>query len=408
MKVLMTLLMAAVCSVTLAGCASSVAPQGGAAPAAATADAFAPAKVPAGFIKGADLSTLKEMEDVGYVYKDLNGNPGDCMQILKDQGFNYVRLRLWNDPYDANGNTYGGGTNDLPTDIALAKRAKALGLKFLLDFHYSDFWTDPGKQFKPKAWEKLSFEDLNKALYTYTKETIEAFAKEGVMPDMVQVGNELNSGMLWPDGKSWGQNGGEFDRLATLLKSAIQGVRDGGGTDCQIMLHLAEGPKKDTFKWWFDEITARDVPFDIIGMSMYTWWHGTIPQLKESMEFCAERYGKEINVVEAAYAYTLENLDGVENTFTANEEKVSGYPATPEGQAAFFRDLMEAVASVKGGNGIFYWEPAWKSAPGITWATQAGMDYTNDHWKEGNTRENQALFDNDGKLLPSVKVFNNL
>lgn len=141
---------------------------------------------------------------------------------------------------------------------------------------------------------------------------------------------------------------------------------------------------------------------------MYTWWHGTIPQLKESMEFCAERYGKEINVVEAAYAYTLENLDGVENTFTANEEKVSGYPATPEGQAAFFRDLMEAVASVKGGNGIFYWEPAWKSAPGITWATQAGMDYTNDHWKEGNTRENQALFDNDGKLLPSVKVFNNL
>ena len=155
-----------------------------------------------------------------------------------------------------------------------------------------------------------------------------------------------------------------------------------------------------------DEITKRDVPFDIIGMSMYTWWHGTIPQLKESMQFCADTYKKDIIVVETAYAYTLENLDGVENTFTANEEKVSGYPATPEGQAAYLRDTMEATSQVDRGIGAFYWEPAWKSAPGITWSTKAGMDYTDDHWKEGNSRENQALFDDNGQLLPSVKVFN--
>ncbi len=372
----------------------------------ATPDAFAKAQVKPGFIKGADVSTLKEMEDAGYVFKGLDGQPGDAMALLHEQGFNYIRLRIWVDPYDANGNTYGGGTNDLPTTLYLAQKAKDNGMKFLLDFHYSDFWTDPGKQFKPKAWADLSFEDLKKAVYEYSRDTIKAFGDKGLMPDMVQIGNELNGGMLWPDGKSWGQDGKEFDRLAELLKAGIQGVRDGGGTDCQIMLHLAEGPKKDTFKWWFDEITKRDVPFDIIGMSMYTWWHGTIPQLKESMQFCADTYNKDIIVVETAYAYTLENLDGVENTFTANEEKVSGYPATPEGQAAYLRDTMEATSQVDRGIGVFYWEPAWKSAPGITWSTKAGMDYTDDHWKEGNSRENQALFDDNGQLLPSVKVFN--
>lgn len=401
MRKLNALMLAAAAAFTIAGCASTESST-----AAAASDPFVKAQVKEGFIKGADLSTLKEMEAAGFKYYGFDGKEGDAMTLLQGEGFNYIRLRLWNDPYDAQGNTYGGGTNDLTTDLELAKRAKDQGLKFLLDFHYSDFWTDPGKQFKPKAWEKLSFEELNKALYSYTRETIEAFIAAGAKPDMVQVGNELNGGMLWPDGKSWGGDGHEFDRLAELLKSAVKGVKDGGGADIPIMLHLAEGPKIDTFKWWFDEITKREVPFDIIGMSMYTWWHGTIPELKKSMEFCAERYQKDIIVVEAAYAYTLENNDGVENTFTANEEKVSGYPATVEGQAAYLRDLMEAVSSVDRGIGVFYWEPAWKSAPGITWSTKAGMDYTNDHWKEGNSRENQALFDDNGKILESVKVFN--
>ena len=186
-------------------------------------DAFAKAQVKDGFIKGADVSTLKEMEDAGYVFKGFDGKPGDAMALLHEQGFNYIRLRIWVDPYDANGNTYGGGTNDLPTTLYLAQKAKDNGMKFLLDFHYSDFWTDPGKQFKPKAWADLSFEDLKKAVYEYSRDTIKAFGDKGLMPDMVQIGNELNGGMLWPDGKSWGQDGKEFDRLAELLKAGTPG-----------------------------------------------------------------------------------------------------------------------------------------------------------------------------------------
>lgn len=386
-------------AVLLAGCAAGRQP-------AADQAAFAKARVQEGFIKGADLSSLKEMLDSGFIYRGFDGKAANPMELLQAQGINYIRLRLWNDPYSVDGRPYGGGTNDLETDLYLAKMAKSFGLKVLLDFHYSDFWADPGKQFKPKAWQNLSFEELNQAVYDYTREVISRFISEGAAPDMVQVGNEINSGMLWPDGKSWGGDGHEFDRLAALLKSAISGVRDGGCADAPIMLHLAEATKKDTFQWWFDEITARGVPFDIIGMSMYPWFHGTIAQMEENLKFCAERYHKDLIIVETAYAYTLENYDAVDNVFTAKEEEQCGYPATPEGQAAYLRDLMETVSSTDGGRGVFYWEAAWKTGPGISWASQAGMDYIDDHWNEGNSYENQALFDADGRLLPSVQVFN--
>lgn len=368
---------------------------------------ISPAQVKHGFIKGADLSTLKEMEDVSFKYYGFDGQEKDAMTLLKEQGFNYVRLRLWNDPKDAQGNVYGGGSNDLATDIELAKRAQDLGMKFLLDFHYSDFWTDPGKQFKPKAWANLSFDELNEAIYAYTRDTIKAFKDAGVMPDMVQVGNEITSGMLWPDGKSWGGDGHEFDRLASLLKSAIKGLHEGAGdSDVQVMLHLDKGTKIEQYKWWFDEITKRNVEFDIIGMSMYTWWDGPISDLKANINFINDTYKKDVIVVETSYAYGLDNPDGIDNTFTEKEAETSGYPATVEGQAAYLTDLMEAISDTPNGIGIFYWEPAWKAHKNITWATEAGMTYTDDHWKEGNSRENQALFDDNGKLLESVKVFN--
>lgn len=227
------------------------------------------------------------------------------------------------------------------------------------------------------------------------------------MPDMVQVGNEITSGMLWPDGKSWGQGGGEFDRLSELLKSGIAGVKDAAGdAEVQIMLHLDKGTKQEQYKWWFDEITARNVPFDVIGMSMYTWWDGPISDLSNNIKFVNDTYHKDVYVVEAAYAYGLDNPDGIDNTFTQKEADTSGYPATVEGQAQYLKDLMEAISSNENGKGLFYWEPAWKAHENITWATKAGMDYTNDQWKEGNSRENQALFDDQGKILESVKVFN--
>lgn len=365
--------------------------------------------MPADFIKGADISTLLEAEQHGAKFYNQNGQQQDAIAILKANGVNTVRLRLWVDPQDADGNTYGGGSNNLENTIALAKRVKAQGLKLLLDFHYSDFWTDPGKQFKPKAWEKMDYLQLKTAIHDYTRDTIARFKKEGVLPDMVQIGNEINGGMLWPEGKSWGQGGGEFDRLAGLLTAAIGGLKENltDGEQVKVMLHLAEGTKNDTFRWWFDEITRRNVPFDIIGLSMYTYWNGPISALKANMDDISKRYNKDVIVVEAAYGYTLDNCDNAENSFQAKEEKDGGYPGTVQGQYDYIHDLMQAVIDVpdQRGKGIFYWEPTWIAGPGTTWATKAGMKYIHDEWKEGNARENQALFDCQGKVLPSITVF---
>lgn len=365
--------------------------------------------MPADFIKGADISTLLEAEQHGAKFYNQNGQQQDAIAILKANGVNTVRLRLWVDPQDADGNTYGGGSNNLENTIALAKRVKAQGLKLLLDFHYSDFWTDPGKQFKPKAWEKMDYPQLKTAIHDYTRDTIARFKKEGVLPDMVQIGNEINGGILWPEGKSWGQGGGEFDRLAGLLTAAIGGLKENltDGEQVKVMLHLAEGTKNDTFRWWFDEITRRNVPFDIIGLSMYTYWNGPISALKANMDDISKRYNKDVIVVEAAYGYTLDNCDNAENSFQAKEEKDGGYPGTVQGQYDYIHDLMQAVIDVPDhrGKGIFYWEPTWIAVPGTTWATKAGMKYIHDEWKEGNARENQALFDCHGKVLPSITVF---
>lgn len=366
--------------------------------------------MPGDFIKGADISTLLDAEKHGARFYNEQNQQQDALAILKANGVNYVRLRLWVDPKDADGKAYGGGDNDLASTLALAKRAKAQGMKLLLDFHYSDFWTDPGKQYKPKAWEKMDYPQLKTVIHDYTRDTIARFKQEGVLPDMVQIGNEINGGILWPEGKSWGQGGGEFDRLAGLLNAAISGLKENlkGGEQVKIMLHLAEGTKNDTFRWWFDEISKRNVPYDVIGLSMYTYWNGPISALKANMDDISKRYNKDVIVVEAAYGYTLENCDNAENSFQAKEEKDGGYPGTVQGQYNYIHDLMQAVIDVPDhrGKGIFYWEPTWIAVPGNTWATKAGMKYIHDEWKEGNARENQALFDCKGKVLPSVKVFN--
>lgn len=203
----------------------------------------------------------------------------------------------------------------------------------------------------------MDYPQLKTTIHDYTRDTIARFKQEGVLPDMVQIGNEINGGMLWPEGKSWGQGGGEFDRLAGLLNAAIDGLKENlkNGEQVKIMLHLAEGTKNDTFRWWFDEISKRNVPYDIIGLSMYTYWNGPIGALKANMDDISRRYNKDVIVVEAAYAYTLENCDSAENSFQAKEEKEGGYPATVQGQYNYIHDLMQAVADVpdQRGKGIF-------------------------------------------------------
>ena len=273
-------------------------------------------------VRGVDISMLETVEDAGGTFQ-LNGTSQDLLPLLKSQGVNLVRLRLWVDPKSTSNEVYGGGDSDLARVIRLAKRAKAQNMAFMLDLHYSDFWTDPGKQFKPKAWAALSTDELVAQVQSYTQDVIGQLITAGVAPDYVQIGNELNSGMLWPTGKNWAANGetvGGFDVLARLLSAGVTGLRaaeTAGGvtTPAKTILHLAEGGNNSKFRWWFDEITKRKVSFDIIGISYYPYWHGTLAALQSNMNDMVSRYSKPVMVVETAYAFTLENGDSLGNNF---------------------------------------------------------------------------------------------
>lgn len=359
-----------------------------------------PAKVHENFVKGMDISMLPEMESMGVKYYD-NGTEKDLVKILKDHGVNYIRARLWVDPQSADGADFGGGNSTLARAIELGQRAHASGMKYLLDIHYSDFWADPGKQFKPKEWTNLSFDEMEQKVYDYTDEVMDAHRDAGVVPDMVQVGNELNGGMLWPEGKSWGGDGKEFDRLSRLLKSGIQGVKDNtlAGEDIKIMLHLAEAGDNGLFRWWFDEITKRNVDYDIIGMSYYPFWHGPLAKVRENIDDVVKRYNKPVILAETAFPFTPKGDE--------DRGPIEGYEVSVNGQAEYLKDLMEMVNATENnmGLGIFYWEPAWLGQD-ATWATQAGMDYIDDHWKEGNSWDNKSMFDPSGNAFPSLDVFN--
>jgi arabinogalactan endo-1,4-beta-galactosidase len=287
----------------------------------------------------------------------------------------------------------------------MAARAKAMGFKVLLDFHYSDWWADPGKQNKPKAWEGLDSEELKNAVYDYTAEVIQRLAKANAMPDMVQIGNEVNGGMIWPDGKTWKEGTekiGGYDGFADLLKQGIQAVRDNDpnnnpGGKIKIMIHLANGGDNELYRKVFDALTERNVEFDVIGLSYYSYWHGALEQLKSNLNDISQRYHKDVVIAETAYAFTLDNADGLGNLFGEKEQNTGEYKATLQGQATAVRDVMEAVAHVPDsrGLGIFYWEPDWIPVEGAGWKTG-----------EGDAWENQALFDFNGQALPSINVFN--
>lgn len=358
------------------------------------------------FIRGMDISMLPEIEALGGKYYQ-NGSEQDLVEILKDHGVNSIRARIWVDPMSASGEVFGGGNNTLERSIELGKRAQENGMTFLLDIHYSDFWADPKKQQKPKEWEALTFENLTQKVYDYTAEVMKAHQAEGVVPDMVQVGNELNGGMLWPDGKSWGQDGKEFDRLSLLLKAGIQAVHDNdNGKDIQIMLHLAEAGDNGLFRWWFDEITKHGVDYDVIGMSYYPWWHGPIDKVKANMNDVISRYNKPIVLVETSFPFTNENGDSLGNSYSESGP-IEGYSVSVNGQAQYLADIMTLMNDLPNeqGLGIYYWEPAWLPIDGATWSTEAGMDYSGDKWDMGNSWENQALFDFEGNALPSLEVF---
>lgn len=353
---------------------------------------------PGDFYMGVDPGTLLEVEAAGDRFYD-GGTQGDALEIMADSGANLVRLRMWNDPYSASGQPYGGGTNDLSKTIELAQRAKALGMDVLLDLHYSDFWADPGKQFKPKAWENQGYSQLVNSVRSYTSDVVSQMDAAGAKPDIVQVGNEITNGMLWPQGST-----DNWSQLAGLLEAGIEGVHQ-GGSDIEIALHLDRGGNNGAYRNWFDNATSRGLDFDIIALSYYPYWHGTLGDLQYNLNDVSSRYGKDVLIVETAYAHTLNDCDGGGNIFTSDHADRSGYPATVQGQTDFLRDVRDAVADVPNdrGRGLVWWEPAWIGD--TSWALSAGMDYIDDHAGESNAWDNQALFDCDGNKLSTLDVF---
>jgi arabinogalactan endo-1,4-beta-galactosidase len=333
------------------------------------------------FMAGADFSDLAYFESLGITYKD-GGHVEDGIQILKNHGINCVRLRLFtssatqadSDPYNYINNT----TYTAP----LAARVKAAGLSFLLDFHYSDTWADPGHQATPTAWTNLDFTQLVQQMRTYNSNTIATFAAAGAMPDYVQVGNEITSGMLWPMGRVTGNGGTSWAQLGQLMTAAVQGIQDAAGAHMpKIIVHIDRGGDWATTMWFFDNLNAQSVPFDIIGESYYTFFQGSPDSLSNCLNNAAARYGKPIFVAEDAFPWT----NSCPSSWT---NSLYGFAPTEAGQVSFIASIAQIVKGVPNQlcAGFFYWGAEYQAAWGVN---EAGYNTS-------------SFFDFGGNVLPVV------
>ncbi len=327
------------------------------------------------FLVGGDLSFLAREEQLGAAYKD-GGQPRDALQIFKAHGWNVVRLRLWVHPTGQR--EY---VNDLTYTVALARRAKKAGFKFLLDLHYSDTWADPGQQIKPAAWKDLPFDALTRQVETYSRDVITTLRQSGAMPDIVQIGNETINGMLWPDGHVEEADG--WARYGALLKAGIVGVREGAALlpSPLIMVHINNGADAGLTRWFFDHLDAQKqgIQFDLIGLSYYPDGRNTLAQLKDALAADARKYGKPLVIAETAFPQN--------GTAREGQPVYTEYGRTPEGQRRFLADLVAAVRETPGGlgRGVLYWQPEWVPIDGLP------------NYNGGN-----ALFDDRFNALPGL------
>ncbi|MFA9192370.1 glycosyl hydrolase 53 family protein [Flavobacterium sp. FZUC8N2.13] len=345
-----------------------------------------PSKEKISFYYGADLSYVNEMEDCGATYKNDKGITQDPYKIFKEAGANLVRVRLWHNPTWTKYSNY----NDVKKTIS---RAKAQGMNVLLDFHYSDTWTDPEKQKIPAAWESQmnNKEALGKLLYDYTYETLNNLAKENLLPEIVQVGNEINPMILQGDQLVWPIDWG---RNSYLINKGIKAVRDiskDKNKEIGVMLHIAQ---PENGLWWFKEATENGVTdFDWIGLSYYPLWSKyKLNDVSVPIKTLVDTYKKRLMIVETAYPFTLNNNDSANNILDSGA-LINGYAATQEGQLAYLQKLKEIVVT-SGGEGLIYWEPAWVSTDCSTL------------WGKGSHWDNATLFDSNNKATLGMKFYN--
>ncbi|WP_082462423.1 glycosyl hydrolase 53 family protein [Agromyces sp. Leaf222] len=370
------------------------------------------------FVNGVDVSSVLSLEESGVVFRDAAGQPADLFDVLADSGVNTVRIRVWNDPFDASGRGYGGGNVDAARAVEIGERATSAGLSVLVDFHYSDFWADPARQLAPKAWAGLDAPALETALHDYTAETLQSFEDAGVDVTMVQVGNETNNAIA-----GYTRAGTAIDEtFADLIQAGSSAVRE-VLPDALVAVHFTNPETPNRYATYAAGLAQFGVDYDVFASSYYPYWHGTTANLTAALTQVATTYGKQVMVAETSWAHTLDDGDGYANVIGSGTI-TDQYPASVQGQATELRDVIAAVSAVgSAGVGVFYWEPAWVPVgpatdaaanavlwerDGSGWATSAASDYDPVHVGEfhgGSAWDNQALFGFDGTALESLRTF---
>ena len=367
--------------------------------------------LPDDFLLGMDASCVPALEASGVKFYGFDGSEQDVYQTLAESGVNHIRVRVWNDPYDAAGNGYGGGNCDLDNAIQIGQRATKYGMKLLVDFHYSDFWADPGKQMVPKAWQGMKLEEKSTALYDYTLSSLQKLKAAGVNVGMVQIGNETNGTMCgetkWPN-------------VTTLMSAGSRAVRE-VFPDALVAIHFANPENAESYASYGNNLDYYGVDYDVFASSYYPYWHGTLENLTAVLTAINQKFGKKVMVMETSYAYTDQDTDFNGNTIS--DTTVKSYPFTVQGQATHVRNVIDTVAHIPGGMGVCYWEGTWITVGqssweensqkweqfGSGWASSYAAGYDPDDagkYYGGNAVDNQAMFGPNGKPLESLKVFN--
>ena len=368
--------------------------------------------LPEDFFLGMDVSSVLSLEASGVRYRDTDGTEKDLFALLSENGVNLIRVRVWNDPFDSDGNGYGGGNNNIEAAVEIGRRAAAYGLPLLVDFHYSDFWADPSKQQTPKAWEGMDIKAKAEALYTYTADCLSRLKAEGIRVSMVQLGNETNGRMCGE--RIW------MNIVHHLMKAGSRAVRE-VYPDALVAVHFTNPESADTMLNYASKLAYYDLDYDVFGTSYYPYWHGTLDNLRQVLGEIAETYGKKVMVMETSYAYTLEDGDFSGNTIGEGGGYEKYWPVTVQGQSNALQDVVRTVQEA-GGIGVCWWEGAWIPVGtesfeensrlwetyGSGWASSFAGSYDPadaGKYYGGCACENQAMFDFEGRALPSLATF---